>query len=105
MNRRKGYKPRVTPPPNEYCVKVTNDEFEHIVAMAYSLRDLAKQCGITYQGLLNTRHRAKQKYGDANAGMYKKIPMDEEDLAYFAAEAVKESSERKRKEYKAWKYT
>jgi hypothetical protein len=105
MNRRKGYKPQVTPPPTEYCVKVTDDGLEHIVAMAYSLQDLAKQCGISYQGLLNNRSRAKKRCGDANAGIYKKIPMDEEDLVYFAAKAVMESSERKRKEYRAWKYT
>lgn len=88
MTREKTYKPQ-TAPPTEYCVKVTDDGLEHIVAMAYSLQDLAAQCGISYQGLLNNRSRAKKRCGDANAGVYKKIPMDEEDLAYFATEAAK----------------
>lgn len=55
-------------------IKTTNDEYEHIVAMADTAEKLARECGTSVNTIYSAMSHAKKK---GKSSIYKKVVVEE----------------------------
>ena len=59
-------------------IKVSNDEYEHIVAMSDTASGLARMCGTTTNAVLSAISHAK-KGKDRNKSQYRRVEIDDDE--------------------------